>query len=368
MAMDSDARSPTLPQEVIDLILDLTDKKTLKVCSRVARSFRHTSQKRIFSHITLRPPSQFWIKSRHLTLQGFSDILSNSPHLALNVHRLCSISIESDAWLDWDSFPNTLIAALYTTVALPSLTYLRLRYLRFDRGSELASLLRRCRNVDSLLLSRVSVRSVDSSDADAGMLDKRLGLSSLTLDPSLLPLQHSVTSAVDVRSLRYLHTSVSEPEMEAEIQHLLDATENLEHYHVHLCHHSTDTAIIDLQNLSHLRTLEISFPLEFATSPDEYNPIDWAGTILATSPDPSPIQHVILSINIDEKDLPYLFRLEDLEPVLLAPSMAALRKVTVNVDSYDLDFGIYYCERDICEAFSVLCDREILKVEMLGVT
>ncbi|KAJ7801922.1 hypothetical protein B0H13DRAFT_2163088, partial [Mycena leptocephala] len=342
MAMDSGREDPpTLPQEVIDLILDVTNKKTLKVCSRVA-----WLPKAHFFHITLRPPSQFWIKSRHLTLQGFSDILSNSPHLALNVHslmlvegtgigsipwmrtdsfpsilsmlvNLTSISIESDIWLDWDSFPNTLIAALYTTVALPSLTHLRLRYLRFDRASELASLLRRCRNIDSLLLSRVSVRSVDSNDADAGMLDKRLGLSSLTLDPSLLPLQHSVTSAVDIRSLRYLHTSVSEPEMEAEIQHLLDATENLEHYHVHLCHHSTDTAIIDLHNLSHLRTLEISFPLEFATSPDEYDPIDWAGTILATSPDPSPIQHVILNINIDEKDLPYLFRLEDLEPVLL---------------------------------------------------
>jgi hypothetical protein len=131
---------------------------------------------------------------------------------------------------------------------------------------------------------------------------------------------------------------------------------------------AADTAIIDLHNLSHLRTLEISFPLEFATSPDEYDPIDWAGTILATSPDPSPIQHFFLNINIDEKDLPYLFRLEDLEPVLLAPSMAALRRVTVNVDSYDLDFGIYYCETDICEAFSVLCDREILEVEMLGVT
>jgi hypothetical protein len=36
--MDSGREDPpTLPQEVIDLILDLTDKKILKVCSRVAR-------------------------------------------------------------------------------------------------------------------------------------------------------------------------------------------------------------------------------------------------------------------------------------------------------------------------------------------
>jgi hypothetical protein len=296
MAVDS-REPPRLPQELIDLILDLnaSDKRSLKACSRVARflvskrcwsssnsciaryrSFRHTSQKHIFSDIRLMPASRYWIKSRYLTLQGFSQILSNSPHLALNVRSLTviegtgvgsvpwmrtdafpailsmlanlnNLSIESDLWLDWNSFPTTLITALHLTVALPSLTSIRLHHLRFDRSTELVSLLQSCRHIDSLVFSQVSVQITDSNDSDAAVSDTRLSLSSLTLDPSLLPLLHSVTSTVDAQSLRYLHTTVSTPEMEAEIQHLLDATENLGHYHVHLSHHHSMCSVFTIR-------------------------------------------------------------------------------------------------------------------------
>ncbi|KAJ6551699.1 hypothetical protein B0H19DRAFT_1073349 [Mycena capillaripes] len=386
-------KSPTLPQELIDLILELTERKSLKACARVASSFRHTSQKRIFSHIKLMPASRYWIV-KSLTLDKFSQILSSSPHLALDVRsltvveangvgsvpwmrtdnfpgilsmlvNLTNIAIESDFWLDWNSFPAAVMKALQVTVALPSLTSVRLHYLRFDRSTELVSLLQCCRNVNSIVFSRVTVETMDNNVTS--VLDARLGLSSLTLDPSPLPLLHSVTSVVDVRNLRYLHAALSSPEIETEIQNLLDATEHLGHYHVHLSHHHTDTTIINLQHLSHLRTLEFTLFFEFATSPDDYDPVHWAANILATSANPSPIQHVILNVNIDEKDLPYLFRLEDLEPFLVAPEMASLRKLTVKIDSFDLDLQIYSCQRDIYEAFPSLGDRDMLEIELLGV-
>ncbi|KAJ7078493.1 hypothetical protein C8R44DRAFT_96658 [Mycena epipterygia] len=390
---------PTLPQELIDLILDkldLTDKKTLKACSRVARSFRHTSQKHIFSHIKLVPAPLYWRKF-NLTLKEFSQILSNSPHLALNVRsivlvegngaglgsvpwmrrdefppilamlvNLTRISIESQLWLAWDSFPATLIKALQVTVALPSFTSIRLDNVHFDRSAQLVSLLQCCRNLDSLVFCRVSVARMASDDVVN--LDTRLDLSSLELDPFLPPLLHSVSITVELRRLRHLCTTVCTPEMEAEAQRILDATENLLHYHVKLSHNHTDTNILNLQNLSHLRTLEIAFTFEFATSPDNYDPIIWASNILATTRDPSPIQHVILNVCIEERDLPYLFRLGDIEPFLVTSEMASLRKVTINLDSFDLDFNIYGGERDICEAFPSLLDRGILEVELLGVT
>ncbi|KAJ7492213.1 hypothetical protein FB451DRAFT_521180 [Mycena latifolia] len=393
------ADRPTLPQELIDLILDIvyTDRATLKACARAARSFRHTSQKHIFSHIELVPDAVVsWRRRKEsdITLQRFSRILSVSPHLALNVLsivlvegtgigsppwmrgdvfppvlsmlvNLTKISITSDLLFQWDSFPPTSIKALQNSIALPSLAFLRLDNLRFNRSTELVSLLQCCRNLDSLFFFRVSVVAMDSYDV--GGRDTQSGLSSLALDPFLLPLLDSVRSVLDLRSLGYLQTTLSVIEMAAEAQHILDTTEALSHYHVRLSHHHTDTPMLDLQSLLHLRTLEISISFEFAASPDEYDPVDWAGNLLATAPDPSPIEHVILNVCVEEGDLPYLFHLENLEPFLIAPQMAALRKLTVNLDSFDLDFNIYGGERDILQAFPILSERDMLEIELLGV-
>ncbi|KAF7368883.1 hypothetical protein MVEN_00214100 [Mycena venus] len=394
--VDSTER-PTLPQELIDLILDLTDKKSLKACARVARSFRPTSQKHIFSDVKL-VPARSWLK-KSLTLKAFSQILSKSPHLALHVRsltlvegtgagsarwmrtdafptilsmlvNLTTISVGSDLQMDWDSFPPALIMALHATVALPSLTSVRLHNFRFGRSAELICLLRSCQNLDSLALSGVSFKRLDSTiSTDSRVLDAlRSGLSSLTLDPALVPLLHSVTSSFNVRTLTHLRTTVCSPELEAETQRLLDATENLTHYHIHLSHHHTDSSTISLQNLSHLRTLEIALSFEFSTAPDDFDPVNWAGSILSTSQDPSPIQHVILNVNVDERDLLSLFRLEDLEPFLLAPEMTAVRKLTVNLDSFDVDFNIYSCQRDVREALPLLDARDMLEIGLLGVS
>ncbi|KAF7377950.1 hypothetical protein MSAN_00218900 [Mycena sanguinolenta] len=398
MLVDTAAGRPTLPQELIDLILDRTDEQSLIACARVARSFRHTSQKHIFANVMLRPAFQYrrgWLRSKALTFKRFSQILSNSPHLAAHVHsltliegtglgspkwmrkdafppllsmlvNLTTISIGSDSLIDWDSFPPTLITGLQATVGLPSLTSVRLHHLRFDRSAELASFLQRCKNVESLVFSQLAFKN--SGDNNTGVLDTRTALSSLTMHPSLIPVIHSVTNTFDVRSLEYLHTTVSSPALETETQHLLDATENLAHCHVELDHHHTDSSIINLQALACLRTLEITLFFELSTTPDGFDPVGWTGNILATSRDPSPIQHVVLNINVEEQDISDLFRLKELERFLVAPTMSSLRRLTVNLDSSDLDFDLYSCERDLSEAFPILSSRGMLAIGLFGVS
>ncbi|KAJ6461112.1 hypothetical protein C8R45DRAFT_1029204 [Mycena sanguinolenta] len=285
MLVDTVAGRPTLPQELIDLILDRTDEKSLISCARVARSFRYTSQKHLFASVILEPASRYrhgWLRSKALTLKGFSQILSNSPHLAPHVHsltliegtglgspkwmrkdafppllsmlvNLTAISIGSHSSIDWDSFSPTLITALQAAVALPSLTSVHLHHLRFDRSAQLASFLQCCKNVDSLVLSRLAFK--DSGDS-TGFLDTGAALLSLTMDPSLTPVIHSVTNAFDVRSLGYLRTTVSRPALETETQRLLDATENLVHCHIQLHHHHS----------------MFIFPLSFLLNIDDWKP------------------------------------------------------------------------------------------------
>ncbi|KAJ7856766.1 hypothetical protein B0H14DRAFT_712061 [Mycena olivaceomarginata] len=236
--------------------------------------------------------------------------------------NLTDISVECEVLMDWNSFPPLVKEALHVTVALPSLVSVQLQHLSFDQSGDLTSFLQSCKHVDDLVLSGIAVRDIGGN---AG-LDPRLGLCSLTLGPSHLPLIHSVMSAFDMQSLWYLHVTVPIPELEAEIQHLLDGTENLEHFYVCLDHHH-NTSNIDLQSLTHLRTLEIALLFDFSTAPDGFDPVGWTGNIIATSCNPSPIQHVILNVRVDERDLSYLSRLKELERFLVAPEMSSAAQV-----------------------------------------
>ncbi|KAJ7720276.1 hypothetical protein DFH07DRAFT_307830 [Mycena maculata] len=387
---------PTLPQELIDFILDqVADARTYRTCSRVARSFRQTSQKHIFSHIELRPAYRYWGNSDS-SVRDLSRILLCSPHLALNVRsiilahgngdapwmsgdtfskilhalvNLTKISIESDndsdSWLHWAHLPLPLMNAVQSTVSLPSLTSIRLHHVFFDRNTELVSLLQCCTNLDSLALFRLGVQTMDSDDTETRHI--QFGPSSLEMQFCRLPLLHSVTSAVDLRRLRHFRITLLSPAMEAEIRDILDATEALVHCHISLSHSSTDADIISLRNLSLLRTLEITAFFDLAISPDGYDPVLWMRNVLATARGPSPIQQVILNLHVQESDLPYLSRLADLEALFIAPEMAVLRNVTVCLDSHDLDFSVQGGEWEVREAFPVLLDRELLEIKLLGV-
>ncbi|KAJ7434491.1 hypothetical protein B0H11DRAFT_1938588 [Mycena galericulata] len=384
---------PTLPQELIDRILDLTDKETLKSCSLVAYSFLRMSQKHIFSHIEFESTSLHGTQS-DAKVQDLFQILSCSPHLALNVRsisllknrngsklswmrseilpvillmlvNLTTLSIESDiVGLDWHTLSSALIKALHVTVSLSSLTSMRLISVRFEGSTDLISLLQCSKNLNSLVFSTVHVWRIDSKDS--GTLNAQLpGLLVLKMNPFLRPLVHSVTSTFDLRNLRHLQTTLGSSGIDpAEIQPILDATGALMHYHAQFSH--TDLAtVVDLRNLTCLRTLEITIHFK-VLYPDADDPVGCAKNILATLPNPSPIEQIILNVIVAKYRLPRLSRLADLETLLLAPKMAALRNITVNLDSFDFDFntpdGRVAGERKVSEAFPILREREILDI------
>ncbi|KAJ6627350.1 hypothetical protein B0H10DRAFT_381358 [Mycena sp. CBHHK59/15] len=391
--MPPDTR-PTLPQELVDLILDFTDNTTLKACSRVARSFLYTSQMHIFSEIKLLPSQWFDFGKNSMTLPRFSRILSRSPHIALYVRSLTVVegdgvisipwirkdvlpavlsmlvnlkgfSMQSPRLLDWVSLPMTLKNSLQV-IHGSSLARIQLHKIRFDRSGGLISLLLGCRNLKSIKFQSVVVTTIDAQDPRIPD-EHRLHLDSLELEPSL-PLVHSLLTSVDLRSLQHLYVFVSAPVSEPETQRILDGVETLVHCHLRLSHHHTDTSLIDIHKLRHLRTLELSMYFDFEYAPDGYDPVEWASNILDSVDKSNQIQTVTLNLNIEEFDPPYLGRLADLERFLVRPEMASLRTVKVNLDSYSVDFNIYGGGREIREAFPILIERQMLEIELLGVT
>ncbi|KAJ7202350.1 hypothetical protein GGX14DRAFT_654273 [Mycena pura] len=378
-------RSITLPQEIIDLILELTDQTTLKVCSRAASAFRFTSQRRLFSDILL-------MRSRdrpHLTIDGFSNILIRSPHLALHVRslrifedslfgprpwiksaklasiismfvNLTKLSIDSQTMLFWSSLPGAFLAALH--IKLPTLTSLRFGNFFFDTSSLLVSLLQSGRSLQFLALSHVRVRiGMLEVDHDAAVLT----LSSLEIDFSS-GLMHSVLRVVDPQRLRYLRiTAIYFEDVDLNtVQRLLDNAPNLIHLRLATVFPPPNTTDWEHYTESfrshlHLRTLEFSV-MEYWTSPM----YDWIAGILSGVPNPSPVQHVILNVCANTR-CDFIRYLSQLQPLLTAPPMAPLRRVTVRLDSYDgSHFGVGE-EQKIRDALPALRDNGLLEVVLL---
>jgi hypothetical protein len=155
------ASRATCPQELIDLILGETDSADLTSCALVARSFRPTSQKLIFSDHRILPPGCDSIPA----LQRLADVLSASPHLALHVRtlRLVHPSLrEPCMWMrsdllpailsvftdleslniriyNWDSYGEK---ALYALIARSSVSSIELQEVRLKRNTSLHSFLR----------------------------------------------------------------------------------------------------------------------------------------------------------------------------------------------------------------------------------
>ncbi|KAJ7621057.1 hypothetical protein FB45DRAFT_928225 [Roridomyces roridus] len=383
---------PELPQELIDLILerlDVADKKTLRNCSRVARSFRPTSQKHIFSHLTIRPSRGYYRNKSDSKMKQLRQIFACSPQLALNVRSivlvgggnsswfqgdglpqiLCMLvnltrfSIDSGQSLSWDSLYSDLVEAVHAVVSLPTLTRLRFHCVAFGQSTQLVSLLRSCGNLAELDLSIVAIEAVDLSD----LQPKIPGLTSLDINPLRNQHVQCVTSALDLGSLQHLRISSDSPAADSEIQTIFDATETLRHFHVHLSHHHTDANMIDLRNLSHLQTLELTIMFEFASAPDEYDPILWARNILATLQSPSSVEHVVFNVVVDEIDLLHLPRLGTLEAPLMTPALAALKKLTINLESLEVDFDISGGDREVFGAFPTLSGKGMVEVGLLGV-
>ncbi|KAJ6452073.1 hypothetical protein C8R45DRAFT_945871 [Mycena sanguinolenta] len=242
----------TCPQELIDFILgqtDSADKETLKSCALVAHSFRPTSQKLIFSTLTILPPGCDSLAA----LQRLADVLSASPHLALHVRTLSLVqsrSYEPCVWMQSDILPAIL--SMFTNLKGLNVRIFDWHSISEQTRSPLSSIeLNEARLQSKSLLSLLrcipaSLESASFSDELSSSYPRygddlrstsakvhKLRLASLHLD-SHAPTLFWVIRAVDLKRLRRLHTMVKVHEMKVMglLQKLLDGAVHVETYHL----------------------------------------------------------------------------------------------------------------------------------------
>ncbi|KAJ6606370.1 hypothetical protein DFH09DRAFT_1299632 [Mycena vulgaris] len=233
-----------LPQELVDIVIDdiQDDPASLKTCSYVSASFRRSSQRHIFSHITLLPP---WNATSSTLCQNFYEVLVSAPHLASYVHCLDIIEgcdpdggriardlpwVTSEKTLElvlpllrlrhlslhctWpasflvSSLRGTLKARLHDVIHSPALKSLSLGRMTFT-PSAFHFFLGDCMALKELILTSVSVYSAleventktFESDARPTQLES---LDLVESDGEVMELLLSPQSPVDLRCLRTL--------------------------------------------------------------------------------------------------------------------------------------------------------------------
>ncbi|KAF7372031.1 hypothetical protein MVEN_00061400 [Mycena venus] len=361
------------PQELIDLILGkiiLADKETLKSCALVARSFRPTSQKMIFSDLTILPPGRDNIPA----LQRLTDVLSGSPHLALYVRTLHLIQpgfYKPCVWMqsdilpailpvltnlkslnvriyNWNYFHSNCEQAIYTLIARSSLASIELKDACLQTNARLLSFLR---------CLPASLQSASFLDVFAGHMSYRndpkselhkLRLVSLHLDSYAPALFQWAIRVVDPTCLRHLHTMIKENTINV-VQQLLDGAVYVETYHLFFGSIFSHPENLDLQKMQGLRTLEISVRLnweeiEEVAGQGQHNPLNDAMRTLETAP--HSVEHLVLNLNIcNPDDLSHFMGFASFEHLGDRP---ALQDVVVRIVSdYDysaLQHGIRYLE------------------------
>ncbi|KAJ7476841.1 hypothetical protein B0H11DRAFT_1302034 [Mycena galericulata] len=249
------------PQEVIDLILDKTDKETLKSCALVARAFQPTSQKLLFADLTILPPGHDSIP----VLQRLADVLSaSSRRLAKHVRTLHLFQYglyEPCVWMqsdilpvilsmltelkslnvriyNWDYFHMNCEQAVYALITRSSLSSIGLKEARLHTNPTLLSLLR---SLPTSLksVSFLNVFANNWSYRRGEDLDKafpelhQLHLASLHLDSLAPALFDWANRVVDLECIRHLHTTVGIDTMEV-LQQLLNSAVYVETYHLSL--------------------------------------------------------------------------------------------------------------------------------------
>ncbi|KAJ7237164.1 hypothetical protein C8J57DRAFT_1247410 [Mycena rebaudengoi] len=310
----SGAFRATCPQELIELIVDKTDsadKETLKSCALVARSFRPTSQKLVFSYLTILPPGYDSIP----VLQRLSDVLSESPHLeASAAHEPC-VWMQSDILpkilsvftnleslnvriYNWDCFHSNCEQAIYALITRSSLSSIDLKEARFKLNARLLSLLR-CfpASLESASFSDVFAESYHHDPNSASAELHQLRLASLHLNSYAPTLFHWAICAVDPKCLRHLHTLVRDS-MRNVLQQLLEGAAYVETCHLSFGSSFFHHEILNLEKMQGLRTLEISVSLDWdeIVEVDGQVRLDDAMCTLNTAP--HNVEHLVLNLNI----------------------------------------------------------------------
>ncbi|KAJ7494399.1 hypothetical protein B0H11DRAFT_2190688 [Mycena galericulata] len=332
MAHRDGAFRGTCPQELIELILgktDSADKETLNSCALVARSFRPTSQKLIFSDLTILPPERDSIP----ILQRLADVLSASPHLGQHVRTLHLFQpgfYEPCVWMESDIFPTILSVftnleslniricnwnyfhsnceqAIYALITRSSLSSIGLKEARLQTHARLLSLLRSLpASLESASFLNVSVDpwSYDDDPDSTSLEVHQLRLSSLHLISFVPKLFHWAIHAVDLKCLRQLHTMVDTNTMDI-VQQLLDSAVYVETYHLILRSIFSLDVNPDLEKMQGLRTLEISVNLNWGEIEEiegqgQHNPLNDAMHALDTAS--HTVEHLVLNLNIRNPD------------------------------------------------------------------
>ncbi|KAJ7723050.1 hypothetical protein B0H16DRAFT_1788151 [Mycena metata] len=358
------ASHTTCPQELIDLILDEvdpTEKDTLKslACALVARSFRPTSQKLIFSDLTIDHDSI-------LALQRLEVVLSASPHLA----QYSTISAAILSVLDnvkslrtridnWHYLDSTCEQAIYALITRSSLSSIEIDGATFQTNRQLVTFLQ-CfpASLESASLSKVFTNWTNLL-SNSLQFEHQLRLTSLDLGTPDPVLFQWAIRAVDFRCL---HVTFDDDAMDA-IQRLLDVAINVETYHLSFYDCWPHAGSPNLEKMQRLRTLEISVELNWTeilqlAGQGEDNPLNDAMRALATAP--PTVEHLVLNLDIYNPDeLPNFMGsavLNDLDEGLPALQDVALRIVSSYDDDAALQRGIRYVEA----VFSRLHQRGML--------
>ncbi|KAJ7263820.1 hypothetical protein C8J57DRAFT_1718841 [Mycena rebaudengoi] len=383
----SGASRVACPQELIDLILGKSDKEDLKSCALVAHSFLPTSQKMIFSDLTILPSGCDSIP----TLQRLAGVFSASPHLALYVRTLRLVQpglYKPCVWMqsdllpailsvftklnslkvriyNWDRLHPNCEQAIYALIRRSSLSSIDIEEGRFQTNAKLLSLVR-CfpASLESASFLEVFAGSSywsDNHDAEF----HQLRLASLHLDCSTAStLFHWASGAVDPKCLRHLQTTVDEDTMDI-VQQLLDSAIYVETYHLSFDSAFSHNQRPNIEKIQGLRTLEISVMLDWeeiveARGQGRHNPLKDAMRTLGTA-SPS-VEHLILNLNIWNPDeMSHFMRFAALRR--LAGDRPALRDVVVRIvsrytDHSALQRGVRYLET----VFSGLHKRRMLTV------
>ncbi|KAJ7483804.1 hypothetical protein B0H11DRAFT_2231950 [Mycena galericulata] len=321
----------TCPQDLIELILgktDSADKETLKSCALVARSFRPTSQKLVFSDLTILPPERDSIPA----LQRLADVLSASPHLALHVRTLHLVQpglYKPCVWMQSDIVPALLSAftkleslnvriynwdylhsnceqAIYALITRSLLSSIGLKEARLQTTARLLSFLRSLpSSLESASFLNVFADDWYGDDLDSASSElHRLRLTSLHLNSYAPMLFRWAIRAVDLKHLRHLHTTVEEDAMDI-VQELLDGAVYVETYHLTFRSIFSHPENPDLSKMQHLRTFEISVELDWEEIEEvggqgRHNPLNDAMRTLRTAP--HTVEHLILNLSIWNPD------------------------------------------------------------------
>ncbi|KAJ7733964.1 hypothetical protein B0H16DRAFT_158069 [Mycena metata] len=356
---DASESHATCPQKLVDLILGGTDKETLKSRALAARSFRLTSQKLIFSELTILPPGCGSIPA----LQRLADVFSAFPHIALHVRTLRLVQAgfyASCVWMqsdilpvilplftnlaslkiriyNWHIFHSNCEQALHSLITQSMLSSIELEGARLQTNVKLLELLQ-CHptSLESASFRDVYTHRSDLNDASLEFAPTHLTV--LHIDSHTSALYHWAMRAVDPKCLRDLHTEVQKGTRKF-IQRLLDSAVYVETYHLSFWGFVSQPESPNLARMESLGTLELSVELDWdeieeVGGQDQHNPLNDAMRSLATAP--HTVEHLILNLKI--RDSYHLKQFVD-SPVLDRPlerleeGLPELRDVVVRIVS-----------------------------------